>query len=65
MAGTKLELLYYEGGTWANARYRWWKTALDPDDWESNAGDQGTDINPVTQYIYQIQLVIHVERKLR
>jgi len=48
MAGTKLELLYYEGGTWANARYRWWKTALDPDDWESNAGDQGTDINPVT-----------------
>jgi len=48
MAGTKLELLYYEGGSWANARYRWWKTALDPDDWESNAGDQGTDINPVT-----------------
>jgi len=49
MAVTKLELLYYTSANqWANARYRWWKTALDPDDWESSVSYQTTDINPVT-----------------
>jgi len=46
----RLELLYWDAvlTTWANANYRYWKTALDPDDWASIASDQGTDINPIT-----------------
>ena len=46
----RVELLYLDNtlGQWANARYRFWKTALDPDDWASVTTDQGTDINPIT-----------------
>tara|TARA_R110002020_G_scaffold189524_4_gene388739 strand:- start:3148 stop:6720 length:3573 start_codon:yes stop_codon:yes gene_type:complete len=46
----RVELLYLDNtlGQWTNARYRYWKTALDPDDWASVATAQGTDINPIT-----------------
>ena len=46
----RVELLYFDTtlGQWANARYRYWKTALDPDDWASVSATQGTDINPIT-----------------
>ena len=49
MAATKIELLYYtSANSWANASYRWWKTALDPDDWESSTVGTYMDVNPVT-----------------
>jgi len=46
----RLELLYFDAGLnkWVNANYRYWKTALDPDDWASIDSDQGTNINPIT-----------------
>ena len=46
MAQKRAELLYWTGSVWANAKYRWWNTSLTPDNWESNSGDQGTNINP-------------------
>ena len=48
MAQKRAELLYWTGSVWANAKYRWWNTSLTPDNWESNSGDQGTNINPIT-----------------
>jgi len=46
----RTELLYWDAvqTIWVNARYRWWKVALTPDDWESAFSYQTTDISPIT-----------------